>query len=356
MRSPASPREPSRVIPPDKCLHHEYGENGCSAAHSATRSSPPRQRKPRREPGSGNVASYVSQPPVVMHRLLLLVLQLLWPGCLAGNSLTATGANCLVVPPSVKLSGGAQCGSNTQSNWFETAHARIADGQSATIQDAPFMAFVQVTFAKRTASCGGAIIDGKHILTAAHCYYDSQDNNSPATSVTVRAGSAKQSQATAVVDVDKFNPHPGYKPGARTNDVAVILLKSSLTFTPTLQPICLPRPRNNNSDVIPVRACGPVVYGWGSASGASDDLQKTNATISRPPGACRANGETNIFCASAARGSVCSGDAGGPIVVRYGGTAFAMGVVGVVQGCTAAAFPFARVGTYAGWIKKVVGG
>lgn len=84
-----------------------------------------------------------------------------------------------------------------------------------------------------------------------------------------------------VVDiaVEHSIPHHKYQPYSRTqeNDIALVRLKQSITFTDWIRPICLPveaRLRNVNYDGV-----GLQTLGWGYTSSAKDGSALIAITI-----------------------------------------------------------------------------
>ena len=113
---------------------------------------------------------------------------------------------------------------------------RIVGGNDGDIADYPFMVSIEVAGVGHF--CGGSIIDGEWILTAAHCWdgtwSPSIDTNDP-NNLTVRAGftalSSSQGQFRAVEEIIL---HPGWTPGGSASqgeDIALLKLATPLDFT-----------------------------------------------------------------------------------------------------------------------------
>ena len=108
--------------------------------------------------------------------------------------------------------------------------------------------------------CGGTIIDETTILSAAHCFY-------PSTSTSIydyieagiTVGGALDGQKISVREVVT---HPMYNSMKLDNDIAILKLKSSLTFNDTVQPACLPHQYFTPEDTGDLA----VVSGWGTTS------------------------------------------------------------------------------------------
>ena len=105
--------------------------------------------------------------------------------------------------------------------------------------------------------CGGTIIDAKTILTAAHCYHG---KNLAATDYFITAGVVHvQDGAGQSAFVEKITLHESYNPSTVDNDIAILKLKTPLTFNDKVQPACLPE-----ASLVPTGKA--VASGWGLVS------------------------------------------------------------------------------------------
>ena len=105
--------------------------------------------------------------------------------------------------------------------------------------------------------CGGTIIDAKTILTAAHCYHGKNLNKAD---FFVTAGVVHvQNGAGQSAFVEKITLHESYDNVNVDNDVAILKLKTPLTFNNNVQRACLPE-----ASYVPTGKA--VASGWGLVS------------------------------------------------------------------------------------------
>jgi hypothetical protein len=240
------------------------------------------------------------------------------------------------------------------------AEARIIGGVDAAPGDAPWQ--VALLFADRAPStgqfCGGALIGPRHVLTAAHCLVDLGVGDFD---VAVGISSLSAIRSADRVPVVSIDTHPTYNGAvASPGDVAVLTLARNAPGTVV---------GLLDSAAEPSAGQAARVSGWGTrfTDGAGtptpdrpDALQIADVAIAAGPGAaCGSYGPSfdaaTMLCAGVPGGGIdaCSGDSGGALTIERGGAAVIAGVVSWGNGCARAAFPgvYARVSTYAGWIR-----
>ncbi|XP_041657702.1 transmembrane protease serine 2 [Cheilinus undulatus] len=186
-------------------------------------------------------------------------------------------------------------------------------------------------------TCGGSIISSKWILSAAHCFQNAFASPSQwrvfhgGLSLNVMSHGSGQS-IVKIITHEKFDD--------RTNDydIAVLQLHTSMPFSRTVKPVCLP---NIGVDLSAERQAW--ITGWGAlrSSGPSPDkLNQAQVTIySRE--ICNhprvLNGEVTetMICAGKLEGGVdtCQGDSGGPLVVKQAGVWWLVGDTSWGIGC-----------------------
>ena len=102
--------------------------------------------------------------------------------------------------------------------------------------------------------CGGTIIDSKTILTAAHCYYGEDLNRDD---FFIAAGAVHLDDSSAqTAFVESITLHESYNHETINNDIAILKLKTALTFNDKVRPACLPDASFNPEGIA-------VASGWG---------------------------------------------------------------------------------------------
>ncbi|XP_017038801.1 trypsin delta-like [Drosophila ficusphila] len=220
---------------------------------------------------------------------------------------------------------------------------RIVGGSATTISSFPWQISLQRS---GSHSCGGSIYSSNVIVTAAHCL-----QSVSASVLQIRAGSTYWNSGGVTVQVSSFKNHEGYNANTMVNDIAIIKLASSLTFSSTIKAIGL---ASSN----PANGAAASVSGWGTQSYGSSSiptqLQYVNVNIvSESVCASSTYGygsqiKSTMICAAASGKDACQGDSGGPLV--SGGVL--VGVVSWGYGCAYSNYPgvYSDVAALRSWV------
>ncbi len=221
---------------------------------------------------------------------------------------------------------------------------QIINGQEASIEQTPWLVYVEggpfeedgKTF---TTSCGGAILDSVHILTAAHCVdIEGTTTPEPPQAYEILAGDSYdylESPTMELRSVASIRRDPYYSVSPVGDDVAILTLSQPLTSSSAVQPIALV-----SAGATPTPGTTLAVSGFGKEDGAPEsnpngNLYSTTLTTIAPRTcleeseqalqATVAASSAVLLCAQSPSSATCQGDSGSPIT--EGSPAVQVGIV-----------------------------
>jgi len=224
---------------------------------------------------------------------------------------------------------------------------------------------------RRKLSCGGALINQRYVLTAAHCLTGEIESR-VGLLVGVRLGEYDTSTdvdclgqlcADPVVNlgVEAKIAHEDYneKSKNRANDIGLIRLSSDVHYSEFIKPICLP------TSVTYTRAAASSKYvsaGWGRTLRERQSSVKQKVDLPHVDQSTCATKYTTLginidpsqVCAGGVYGKdTCDGDSGNPLMRVSNNHWIVEGIVSFGRGCGLQEWPavYTRVSSFDQWIR-----
>ncbi|XP_067284118.1 serine protease 27-like [Pseudorasbora parva] len=235
-------------------------------------------------------------------------------------------------------------------------NTKIVGGANAAAGAWPWQ--VSIHYA-RGHLCGGSLINKDWVLSAAHCFEDLS-----ASDIGMYFGRQRQLGSNPYEmykTAKRLITHPDFDSCSFSNDIALVQLSSSVTFSKYIKPVCL-------------AAAGSVfragteswVTGWGALKDQGEPvniLQEVKLPIVSNSECCQAyeGGITNnMICAGylyVGEKDACQGDSGGPMVSKNSSVWIQSGIVSFGNGCADPKYPgvYSRVSRYQDWINSYMG-
>jgi secreted trypsin-like serine protease len=224
----------------------------------------------------------------------------------------------------------------------------IVGGTTTTTTAYPFM--MQITDASQNQFCGGTLVAANKVVTAAHCMAGESTS-----SIRVVGGRTYLNGTNGTVSkVSKIWVNPDYTDATNGDDVAVLTLSTSMSYTPAKYVA----PSDTG-----LYATGTTarIVGWGTTSenGSSSNQLRTATVPTVSDSSCASSYGSNyvasdMVCAGYTAGGVdtCQGDSGGPLLI--GGVL--AGITSWGEGCAEAGYPgvYTRLTTFSSLVTTQV--
>lgn len=206
--------------------------------------------------------------------------------------------------------------------------------------------------------CGASLISDRYLVTAAHCFKNSQDPRNYTVTFGTRVNRPYMQHY-----VQQILIHENYIRGELHDDIAVILLTEKVLFKNDVHSVCLPEATQSFPP-----GEGVVVTGWGALSYDGEYpvlLQKAPVKII-DTNTCNAQEaydgviQDTMLCAGYMEGTIdaCQGDSGGPLVHPNSRNIwYLVGIVSWGAECGTINKPgvYTRVTAYRNWIASKTG-
>lgn len=210
---------------------------------------------------------------------------------------------------------------------------RIVGGRDCKEGECPWQALLVKE--DNEGFCGGTILNEFYILTAAHCLQQAQRFK-------VRVGdrnTEKEDGNEMVHEVEMIIKHNKFNKENYNYDIAVLKLKTPITFRMNVAPACLPEKDWAESTLMTQKS--GIVSGFGRTheKGRPSVTLKMLEVPYVDRNTCKLSTSStitqNMFCAGydTKPEDACQGDSGGPHVTRFKDTYFITGIVSWGEGC-----------------------
>lgn len=276
---------------------------------------------------------------------------------------------CLALLPTAahaagKITNGTRAGDAIYARQFQSVVALVRyDGESQF--DGQF--------------CAGALIDDRHVLTAAHCMMSGDEGPTrfAPSAFGVLAGTRSLDTSSldrrALVPVQAIFVNRNFNPDTLRWDAAVLRLSRPITGVPTLG--VMSHAESEAFGLGDRRRTGAAA-GWGDTNPRTDyccfpSVMRTAPIPIQPDGICRTNlarashvrfSPEFQFCGGrlGTRGQLgadtCQGDSGGPLVVTIDGSPRLAGVTSFGLGCGEEFYGvYARATALGDWLRSIPG-
>ncbi|XP_029944180.1 serine protease 27-like [Salarias fasciatus] len=243
-----------------------------------------------------------------------------------------------------------RCGEAVNNN-------RIVGGQEADPGSWPWQAALYLF---DTFTCGGTLINDHWVLTAAHCL--TTEDLSGAEVLLSLHNISDPGPDVVTVALDEIICHPAYNSFTFENDICLLKLSTPVTFSDSIQPICLPTKGSTFHTGLSSWVTG---FGTIDNGNLAEVLQEVNVPIvgnTRCQCYLRDFSEIteNMVCAGREAGGKdsCQGDSGGPLMTQTSTSWVEVGVVSFGDGCGLPRRPgvYTRVSQYEDWIREQLNG
>ncbi|KFO35037.1 coagulation factor X [Fukomys damarensis] len=231
---------------------------------------------------------------------------------------------------------------------------RIVGGQSCGEGECPWQALL--VNEDNNGFCGGTILSEYYVLTAAHCLHQARR-------FTVRVGErdTEQEEGNEMThEVEVVIKHNKFNTDTYDCDIAVLKLKTPITFRMNVAPACLPQ-KDWAEAVLMTQKTG-IVSGFGRIheKGRQSSTLKSLEVPYVDRNTCKLSTgfsiTQNMFCAGydAKLEDTCQGDSGGPHVTLFKNTYYVTGIVSWGEGCARKGKfgIYTKVTNFIKWIEK----
>lgn len=216
--------------------------------------------------------------------------------------------------------------------------------------------------------CGGTLVARDWVLTAAHCFYDSENARYlDAAPAAVRVGSHRRTTGGRLHRVSAIHPHPEYDPDEDVNDV--LLLKLAEAAPAELGAVTLPN-EDVHHRVAVAGETEATALGWGvtgeipdhcgpddpdpSCPGYATTLREARLPL-RPTSYCGEHLDPAVeLCAGAPGRDSCRSNSGGPLIVVDQGAYYQIGVTSSGSSSCDGFGAYAKVAAFHDWIRQTI--
>lgn len=236
---------------------------------------------------------------------------------------------------------------------------KITGGTDASISAFPWQVYIQSGF----YDCGGSIISGDWIMTAAHCTEDDAGNPIPAARIDVIVGANNPISGLEGKKyfVSQVIVHENYNSTTLENDIALLKLSQTINY-PNATPVKLASAKDAAAGLT-----DPGVFAWVTGYGEiSVNPPVLPATLQKVQLPIISNTQASVvwhtipstdLMAGFLNGGkdACSGDSGGPMVVPYFNGFKQAGIVSWGSGECNTYGAYTRVSLFETWISLKTG-